>query len=157
MILRFFVAVVWTTSLSLACGTQAPSGPAAVTYVPTAASQACVAGETFLGGTAIPPQAPGGTFVEANVFCGSVTVAGRPAPDRTIVEAVVDGRVCDRATVQNGRYVLTVPLGVCPPENEGGGLSAGAVVVFRVDGEDAAQRARLVAPVFVHQIDLSVR
>jgi hypothetical protein len=85
-----------------------------------------------------------------------LTIHGRLASDGTVVEAVVKGEVCDRAPVRGGRYSITVPLGACPPDFEGGGLPVGEVVTFRVDGELADESARLVAPGFTQLLNLTV-
>ena len=131
-----------------ATSTEAASGP-------TPVLKRCQGRDTYLGGTPIPEQGTGGTSVETSAFCGTVTVGKRPAPDGTVVEAAVEGRVCDRTTAEDGQYTLTVALGVCPPEEPGGGFLEGLTVNFRIGGRFAGQSARLSPSVPSQRLDLS--
>jgi hypothetical protein len=93
--------------------------------------------------------------VEVNVFCGKAQEVTHPVSGGTVIEARVGDQVCDRTEVRGGRYTLTVPLGICPPEKEGGGLPVGEVVTFWMGRTQAREVARLVAPLFFHRLDLS--
>lgn len=85
---------------------------------------------------------------EPNVFEGSVTIDQQPAPDGTLVEAVVDGVVCDTNVTAAGHYRLTVEVFQC-----GGPMDT---VTFRVGGRIANETADLVSPLATLTLNLTV-
>ena len=100
-------------------------------------------------GLATEPQPPLPPYPEPNTFEGSVTIDGQPAPDGTLVEAVVYGAVCDAQVTFGGRYRLAVQVHRCG--------SPGDTVTFRVAGRPAPQTAELRSPLPPPRtLDLSV-
>jgi len=97
-----------------------------------------------------PSQNPRtGKYIEANTYCGTVTIDGQPAPDGTLVEAVVEGEVCASVEAQEGLYKLHVPLFLCPED-------VGHEVTFLVGGREARERGRLASPIYSWSLDLTV-
>jgi hypothetical protein len=89
--------------------------------------------------------------IEANTYCGNVTINGQPAPDGTLVEAVAEGEVCASVETQGGLYRVIVPLFLCP-QDPVDDLS----VVFLVAGTEAKEKGHLASPVSLWLLDLTV-
>jgi len=98
-----------------------------------------------------PFQGPTGMVIEANTYCGNVTINGQPAPDGTLVEAVAEGEVCASVETQGGLYRVIVPLFLCP-QDPVDDLS----VVFLVAGTEAKEKGHLASPVSLWLLDLTV-
>jgi len=90
-----------------------------------------------------------GKVIEANIYCGTVTINGQPASDGTLVEAVAEGEVCASIETQDGLYRLAVPLFLCPQDG-------GADVTFLVAGTEAKEKGQLAAPIYSWSLDLTV-
>lgn len=90
-----------------------------------------------------PPVIP-----EPNTFCGRLWIDGTPAPDSTVVEAVVVDRVCDRREASGGQYRVTIVEPYCG--------QSGDEVKFRVDGRWAKQTGTMTHPLMPWFLDLTV-
>jgi hypothetical protein len=121
------------TVAALAAIAAAPNGPAV--------------GAGYQGLSATPSPFPP-PVAEPNTFEGTVTVDGQPAPDGTLVEAVVDGVVCNSDLTDGGHYRLVVEVHRCG--------SPGQSVTFRVSGRTADETAVLVSPLFSRILNLTV-
>lgn len=133
--------------------THPPQAPTSTEFAQrTPGANLCEGQPDFLEGTPIPYQNPKtGQVIEANEFCGTVSIDGEPAPANTVVEAVVGGAVCGSDRTEGSRYHLTVPEGLCG--------SSGQTVFFLVGagGHLAAERGQLIHPLFEHPLDLTVQ
>jgi len=87
-------------------------------------------------------------FTDANTFCGRVWIDGKPSPDGTVVEAVVDDRVCDRRETSGGQYKATVVVPYCGTQ--------GSTVRFRIGGRWASGTGELTSPLMSWYLDLVV-
>jgi hypothetical protein len=97
----------------------------------------------------IPSWSPHGMHTEPNIYCGTVTIDGQPAPDGTLVEAVAEGELCASVETQGGLYKLVVPLFLCPQ-------NGGHEIVFLVAGREAKEKGRLQSPIYSWSLDLTV-
>ncbi len=114
----------------------------AIVFVPSCPNERQGAVEHPLAPMRFPPPIP-----EPNSFCGRVWADGQPALDGTVVEAVVEDRVCDRRETASGQYKVTIVVPYCG--------SPGAIVRFRIDGRWAEQQAKLISPLMAWYLDLT--
>jgi hypothetical protein len=151
--------LAWTAGLAACAGaasdrvspTSRPQATPTESAPQTPGANACEGEPTFLEGTPIPYQNPkSGQVIEANEFCGTVTIDGAPAPDQTVIEAVVEGAVCGSGHTEGSLYYFAVPEGLCG--------SSGQTVFFLAGtgGDLAAESGQLVHPVGEHSLDLTV-
>ena len=123
--------------------TPTPEPTATPTPAPTPTPQPTATPLPEPTATATPVPAPTPTPVERaqnrppHIFIGTVTIDGAPAPDGTVVTAIVDGAEVGSAVVQNGEYA-NLQVGV-PGETvtfRVGNLTANETATTEVGGAD---------------------
>lgn len=112
--------------------------PPETTLIPTPTPTSTFIPTPTLGAPATSPLPT--TFVlprhfTPHIFVGTATIDGNPAPDGTIVTALIDGEVAGSATVHDGDGTYS-PLSVRPVK-----LPFGREIVFKIDSLIANQTA----------------
>lgn len=113
----------------------------------------------FIASMALTAPAQGqdgsGAYAEPSRFHGSVTVNGEPAPDGTLIEAVIRGIVCGAGTAEDGRYALSVRAGGGEGDDYQKGCGGGGDEVSFRFGDLVAEQKGTFAGLTIQKLDLN--